>query len=166
MFFKRYCFNPSIYKSFIRTRPRLRGMLVACLGLSFGLAEIAYAEICIFSQMPEACSDIDCIADFQQSSDSGVGAHASINLGERRVQVRASGGVGFREANGIVGIGVGVERTMDVDFTTVASFSGVLQGSILPGRFGRVRADLDQAHHPESRFGQGVDQHHRRRGLR
>ena len=135
-FFKRHYFKHSIYKPFIQRSLRHLIAIVTC----FGLVGTAHAEICVFPLTLEVCTGSDCIADFEQSSDSGPGANASVNLGERRVQVRASGGAGIREANGIVGIRhITPERTTDVDFSTVASFSGVLQGGIFPTSFGRVR---------------------------
>lgn len=102
------------------------------------LATTANAEICVFPQTFEACTGNDCLTDFADSSDSGVGANASVNLDERRALVRASGGAGIREANGTVGIRIRAETTTDIEISTRASFSGVIQGGILPSSFGRA----------------------------
>lgn len=122
---------------FSRTTRSFQKLVATSACLAF--AGVAQADICVFPQTSEACIGADCITDFEQSSDSGVGANASVNLDERRALVRATGGAGIRSANGLVGIRIRPERTTDVDFATSASFSGVIQGGILPTSFGRVR---------------------------
>ena len=127
----------------MRTRPSLKlitGLFAELtpVAVYFVVVTTASAEICVFPQTYEACTGADCLTDLAESSDSGVGANASVNLDERRALVRASGGAGIREANGTVGIRIEAEITTDVDISTRASFSGVIQGGALPTSFGRV----------------------------
>ena len=100
---------------------------------TFFIAHPVVAQVCIFPQTFEHCRGVDCITDFELTSDTGTGAISTVDLASRRAQASAEGGVAERAATAFVGIRVTPKETTDVTISTTATYNGILQGSGLTG---------------------------------